>query len=80
MSSRLRPLLVPMVSVGQAGGRGPASTFPARLGLSFAAQWLWAGPSSCRLPRPGFALAALGAALAAGGGQPPFPEGSGAVA
>ena len=94
MSSRLGPLLVPTVSVGQSGGRGPAGTCPAHLGLSFAAQWPWAGleplpgaasrrvsgPSSCPLPRPGFALAALGAALAAGGGQPPFPEGSGAVA
>ena len=43
----LRPLLVPAVSVGQADGRGPAATFPVRLGLSFAARWLWAGLEPC---------------------------------
>ena len=91
MSLMLRPLLVPTVSVGQAHGRGPAATFPVRLGLSFAAQWLWAGPEPC--PALLSAVSRVPPLVLCSGlalhwpppvlpwrqveGQPPFPEGSG---
>lgn len=91
MSLMLRPPLVPAVSVGQADGRGPAATFPVRLGLSFAARWLWAGLEPCpallsavsRVPPlvlcPGLALhwPPLVLPWRQVEGQPPFPAGSG---